>query len=233
METVLWVPLESIVADLPLVAVLAVWNLFVVLVLSKKVYQLALKSGRSEGSSIYFSRKVIHFLAGGLTAALLPFFAREPLLPAILAFGFAFITYIPHKTGRLLHWFQDPENIYEVDFTLMWGIIILSTWYIDRTFWLGVVPVLFMAYGDGITGIIRNLKYNKRTKAWEGTAGMLVLCIVIGASMGFAGILAAVVCSFVERIEYIDDNITVPVISLFILLLAYFYFPSYGVSFYQ
>lgn len=232
METVLGIPLEYIVADLPVMAVLAVWNLFVVLVLSKKVYQFALKKGRSEGSSIYFSRKVIHFLAGGLTAVSLPFFAREPLLPMILAFGFAFITYIPHKMNRLLYWFQDSENIYEVDFTLMWGIIVLLTWYIDKTFWLGVVPVLFMAYGDGITGIIRNLKYNRRTKAWEGTAGMLVLCIIIGASMGLAGILAAVISSFVERIEFIDDNITVPIVSLLILLLAYFYFPSYAVSLY-
>jgi len=37
---------------------------------------------------------------------------------------------------------------------------LVFTWCIDRTFLLGVIPVLFMAYGDGITGIIRNLKYN-------------------------------------------------------------------------
>ena len=52
-----------------------------------------------------------------------------------------------------------------------------------------------MAYGDGITGIIRKIKYNKRTKAWEGTAGMLELCVSIGAKIGFAEILAGIVCS--------------------------------------
>jgi dolichol kinase len=89
-----------------------------------------------------------------------------------------------------------------------------------------------MAYGNGITGIIRNLKYNKRTKAWEGTAGMLVLCIIIGAKMGTAGILAGIVCSFMEIIENVDDNITVPAISLSILLGAYYYFPSFTSALY-
>ena len=156
---------------------------------------------------------------------LLPFVAHEPVLPALLAFGLAFITYLPHKLNRRMYWFQDPENIYDVDFTLSWGLIILFTWYIDRSFWLGVIPVLFMAYGDGITGLIRNLKYNKRTKAWEGTAGMLLLCIIIGAKMGFAGIFAGILCSLVERLENIDDNITVPATGLFILLAAHYYIP--------
>lgn len=232
MQTVLQVPVEFIYADLAVFALLAVWNLFILLVLSKKVYEFALKKGRSINSSIYFSRKVIHFLAGGLTAMLLPFVAHEPILPALMAFGLALATYIPHKLNRRMHWFQDPENIYDVDFTLSWGFIIFFTWYIDKSFWLGVIPVLFMAYGDGITGIIRNLKYNKRTKAWEGTAGMLVLCIIIGARMGLAGILAGIICSFVERVENVDDNVTVPAISLIILIGAYYCFPSFTIPLY-
>lgn len=232
MQAVLQVPIESVYADLPVFVVLAVWNLFVLFVISKKVYEFSLKKGRSTSSSMYFSRKTIHFLAGGLTALLLPFVAREPILPALMALGLAFATYVPHKLNRRMYWFQDPENIYDVDFTLSWGLIIFLTWYIDKSFWLGVIPVLFMAFGDGITGIIRNLKYNKRTKAWEGTAGMLMLCIIIGAQMGIAGIIAGILCSFVERIENIDDNITVPAVSLFILVGAYYYFPSSTVSFY-
>jgi len=109
---------------------------------------------------MYFSRKAIHFLAGEFTAMLLPFFAHEPILPAVMVFWLALATYVPHKLNRRMYWFQDPENIFDVDFTLSWGLIVFFTWYIDRTFWLGVIPVLFMAYGDGITGIIRNLEYN-------------------------------------------------------------------------
>ena len=225
MEAVLQVSWESILADLPVFAVFGIWNLFVILILSKKVYQFALEKGRTPNSSIYFSRKAIHFLAGGITAMLLPFIAHEPVVPAVTAFLLALITYFPHKFNRRMYWFQDPENLYDVHFTLSWGFIIFFTWFIDRSFWLGVIPVLFMAYGDGITGVIRNLKYKKRTKAWEGTLGMLIICIIIGAKMGLIGVLAGIVCSLVERIEGIDDNITVPVAGLLILLPSYYYLP--------
>ena len=70
---------------------------------------------------------------------------HEPVLPAATAFGLALITYLPHKLNRRMYWFQDPENLYDVDFTLSWGLIVLFTWYIDRSFWLGVVSVLFMS----------------------------------------------------------------------------------------
>jgi hypothetical protein len=40
----------------------------------KKVYYSSLKKGWSVNSSMYFSRKTIHFLAGSLTAMLLPFY---------------------------------------------------------------------------------------------------------------------------------------------------------------
>jgi phytol kinase len=96
METVLQISWESILADLPFFTVIAAWNLFVLLVFSKKVYQISLKKGRSINSSMYFSRKAIHFLAGGVTAMLLPFIAHEPIVPAATAFGLALMTYLPH-----------------------------------------------------------------------------------------------------------------------------------------
>jgi len=58
---------------------------------------------------------------------LLSFFAREPILPALIAFGLALATYVPHKLNRRMYWFQDPVNIYDVDFSLTWGLIILFT----------------------------------------------------------------------------------------------------------
>jgi phytol kinase len=48
---------------------------------------------------------------------------------------------------------------------------------------------------------------------------------------GFAGILAGIVCSLVERIESIDDNITVLAGGLLILLAAHYYFPSFTIPF--
>jgi len=112
MESLLHIFWESILADLSTFMVITVWNLFVILFLSKKVYQTFLKKGRSISSSMYFSRKVIHFLAGGLTAILLPFIIHEPIIPEATVFGLALITYLPHKLNRGMYWFKDQIRAY-------------------------------------------------------------------------------------------------------------------------
>ncbi|WP_052723247.1 hypothetical protein [Methanosarcina barkeri] len=112
MESVLHISWESILADLPVFMVITIWNLFVILFLSKKVYQIYLQKDRSISSSMYFSRKVIHFLAGGLTAMLLPFVAHKPIIPAATVFGFALITYLPHKLNRRMYWFHNQIRIF-------------------------------------------------------------------------------------------------------------------------
>jgi len=102
----------------------------------------------------------------------------------------------------------------------MFGIVIFVTWFIDKTFLLAVVPTLFMAWGDGVTGVVRNLKYKKRTKAWEGSLAMLLVCIPIGTLMGLAGVVTGVVATLVERVEWFDDNLSIPLVSLGMLLPA-------------
>jgi dolichol kinase len=69
--------------------------------------------------------------------------------------------------------------------------------------------------------VVRNLLYKKRTKAWQGSVAMLAVCIPVGALMGVAGIVAGIAATAVERIEGIDDNLSVPLVSLCILLPAY------------
>ncbi|MGB9728775.1 MAG: dolichol kinase [Thermoprotei archaeon] len=218
--------LDNIILDIPITVILLIWVIFVVYYIARWTYNFAIMHGRTPHSATYFGRKVIHFLAGGLVAFLLPYFFKEPVLPLIMAIILSVGVYIPHKTGKLMYWFQDPENIYEVDFTIMWGIIVFFTWFIDPTFWLGVVPLLIMAWGDGITGIVRNFKYGRRVKGWEGSIAMLILSIIIGLKLGIAGITAAIIATLVERYERIDDNITVPLTSLFILIVAYYFAPN-------
>lgn len=194
--------------DLVFGVVLLLWNIFVVRVLSKVAYEYVLPK-RGHYSAVYFARKVIHFLSGGLTALLVPFLFSSPLVPVVLATFFALATYLPHKTGKLMYWFQDPNNMAEVYFCIVWAILIGGLWYVD--IWLGVVPVLFMAWGDGITGIVRNYLYSRRVKAAIGNFAMLALCVPIGyLTFGWLGVAAALVASFVERFEFIDDNISVP-----------------------
>jgi phytol kinase len=88
-------------------------------------------------------------------------------------------------------------------------------------FWFGILPILFMSFGDAITGIVRNTLHKKRTKSWWGNIAMALLSTAIGATMGIAGILAGATASLVEHFEFkfVDDNISIPS-SAFLILYA-------------
>ena len=112
--------------------------------------------------------------------------------------------------------------------SVMWEIILSLGWLTSGgNFWFGVIPVLFMAVGDSLTGIVRNMLYKRRTKSWKGNLAMALFSIPVGATLGVAGILAGALASVVEHFEfkYIDDNITVPSVSFFILIVSKYYAP--------
>jgi len=208
-------------ADVPITLGLLAWMGFVLLFASRWLYNYVLRKGWDRKRGTYLGRKFVHIFGAGLVAALLPFEFHEPYFPFLFAMLLAGLTYALHRTNRVLIWFQDPSNYSETYFALTWGTAVLLTWIVDKTFLLAVVPTLFMAWGDGVTGVVRNLLYKKRTKAWEGSIAMLLVCIPVGALMGAAGVLAGVAATAVERIEGIDDNISVPLLSLAILVPAF------------
>ncbi|MEM4445434.1 MAG: dolichol kinase [Thermofilum sp.] len=215
--------------------VLFVWVMFVVLVVSKAVYNFFEKK-HGHKVAIYYARKAIHILAAGvvtLLIALLPIFST-PVLPFIMGLVLALLTYLPHRTGKLMYWFQDPENIYEVDFCIMWSIFIALGWFAgvqfgyNSPFLFSVPALLFMAVGDGVTGIVRNALFKRRVKHWSGNVAMFIVCTAIALALGFGlpGVLAALAASLVERVEYLggirlDDNITVPIVSFGALYLLH------------
>lgn len=213
----------DILNDFYITIPLVIWALFVIKYFSRWIYNLAIKKGYLPESATYFGRKIIHIFGAGIITLLIPFLFREPFLPFLSALILAVYTWLPHKKDKLYKWFQVKKNIKEVNFSMMWGIVILIGWFFDKSFWLGVIPVLFMSFGDGVSGIVRNLKYKKRTKAWEGSLTMLICCSLIGGlKMGLAGILAAILATLVERTEAIDDNISVPLVSFLTLLFFHF-----------
>ncbi|MEM3507267.1 MAG: dolichol kinase [Candidatus Bathyarchaeia archaeon] len=206
------------------------WIMIVVLVISKAVYEVGKKRYKNEYVGIYFARKVIHILAGGLAAILVAMgLFKTPIIPLIMAIIIAFICYLPHHKNKLMYWFQNRNNTYEVNFCFAWGSLITLGWLFanGEHWWFGVVPILFMAVGDGITGIVRNIIFKKRTKHWIGNLAMFAFCAPIGYFLGSfheAGVLAALVGSSIEHIEKIgkynlDDNITVPLASFTTLVL--------------
>jgi len=210
-------------------ALLFSWVIFVAMVLTKYLYKWMKDRGVEHNVAVYYNRKIIHMLAGGLVATLVPFVFKTSLLPFAMAMLLAIFIYTPHKMGKIMYWFQTEDNMYEVSFAIMWGIIISLGWlFSGGDFWFGVLPVLFMSVGDAVTGVVRNAIYKKRTKSWWGNLVMALFSIFLGATLGFAGILAGAAASVVEHFEYrpIDDNVTVPLVSFVILILAKFFAPG-------
>jgi phytol kinase len=208
--------------------ILFIWVAIVATVLTKKLYQIMRNRGTEDKIAVYYNRKVVHMLAGGITAIIIPFVFATPVLPLIFASLLAILLYVPHKTGNLWYWFQVKENSYEISFAIMFGVIITLGWYLSGgNFWFGVLPALFMAFGDAITGVVRNLLYKKRTKSWYGNLAMAAVSMPTGAILGPIGIIAGAVASIIEHFEMgpIDDNITVPVVSLALLLIVNYFFP--------
>jgi len=215
-------------AEVVATVLLFIWVMIVALLITKRFYGYMRRKGTEHYVAVYFNRKVIHILAGGVIAVAVPFIFKTALLPLVMAFFLAIFLYIPHRMGKIMQWFQTEDNMYEVSFAAMWGIVLSLGWLVSGgDFWFGVLPVLFMAVGDSFTGIVRNILYKRRTKSWKGNIAMAMFSIPVGATLGVAGMLAGACASFVEHFEFkpIDDNITVPLVSFAILIAAKYYAP--------
>jgi len=216
---------EQLLNEIAYALALLAWIVLLVTVITKKTYERMRGRGLPHNVAIYYNRKIIHAAAGGLVALLLPFLFSSPLIPFALALLLAAFTYLPHKTGKLFYWFQDPENIYEVHFCIAWGLSVLLSWLIFRDMIYAVVPTAFMSFGDGVTGVVRNAVYKRRTKAWIGNLAMAAFCVQVGyAIAGPWGALAGAASSVIEHFELkpLDDNITVPLTALAVLVIGRF-----------
>lgn len=79
---------------------LFVWVIFVAEVLTKKLYGYMVRRSIPQNVAVYYNRKVIHVLTGGVVAAVVPFVFRTPLLPFTMAMFLAFFLYIPYTCRR-------------------------------------------------------------------------------------------------------------------------------------
>ena len=202
---------------------LLLWVVFVITFLTKNLYRVMVKRGLEHYVAVYYNRKVIHILTGGLCAALVPVVFKSFILPLSMSLLLAAFLLYNHRKAKIMRWFQTEDNTYEVSFCIMWGLIISLGWILgDGDFRIGIMPVIFMSIGDAITGIVRNAIYKRRTKSWWGNLAMAVFSINVGIIVGVAGVIAGAVASLVEHLEFkiIDDNVLVPATSFLVLLLA-------------
>ncbi|WEU40023.1 MAG: dolichol kinase [Candidatus Odinarchaeum yellowstonii] len=210
--------------------ILFIWVTFVVTVLTKKIYTVLTNRGTEHTIAVYYNRKVVHMLAGGVSAIVVGLVYTTPILPLIFASLLAVFVYIPHRAGKLMTWFQVCENCYEVSFAIMWGVVLTLGWFFSGgNFWFGVLPALFMSFGDAVTGVVRNAIFKRRTKSWYGNLAMASVSIPTGAILGPMGVISGAIASLIEHFEFgpIDDNVTVPAVTLILLLVVNYFFPGF------
>ncbi len=203
---------DAIVQDALIAIVLFIYIIILVFIITKKLYSFMVSRGTRHNVAVYFNRKFIHILTGGLVAILTPLLFKEPFIPMLFAYILAVFTYLPHKSRRILTWFQTSDNMYEVNFCIAWGSSIVILWLLTGSPWISILPALAISFGDAITGIVRNIVFGYRTKHWLGNIAMAVVMIPIGYIFsGSIGAIAMAVASVIERIEFnpIDDNILI------------------------
>ena len=209
--------------------VLGLWSMMIVFAI-KPFYHYLRNQGSEHMVAVYYNRKVAHMLAGGVPIIASPIVFDNPvwvLIGGILGFiGLA----STHLLDRRLWWMQTEQNINDATFALMLGISVYLIWEYSGEPWIAILPSLFMAFGDGVTGIIRNKMFKKRTKSAWGNLGMAVLCLPLGYGVGLLaepeiplwGLIAGLVASIVERYEFgiIDDNIIIVFCSSLVILFG-------------
>jgi dolichol kinase len=192
-----------------------------VVVGTKYIYNYLRGRGLPHNVVVYYNRKVIHVFAGGVVALLVPIFFTSPIVPTIIAAILTLVTYLPHKRSKLMDWFQVEDNMFEVNFCVMWGVSIFVAWVLLGSPLYAVLPITFMAFGDAVTGFVRNLMYKRRTKSWWGNLAMFTVSAPIGYYfLGWLGLPIAAIASLIEHFEFkpIDDNVLISTVTLAYIL---------------
>jgi len=219
------VTMQALVHDIAVAMILLVYSAFILFILTKKLYFFFLKRGLNERRAAYFNRKVVHISIGGVVSAIIPFIFYSPIVPAAAAWILGFYLLYRRKSGSLMYWFQVRENAYEVNFAFAWGAAIIFLWPALGNPFAAMLPPMLVSFGDGVTGIVRNLLIGKRAKHWAGNLAMALLMVPVGyIYAGSFGVIASLVASFIERFEFgiIDDNVLIVLSSSLIIFAAKF-----------
>ena len=179
----------------------------------------------------YISRKIGH-AAGGLGFLLAVFLFSSGWWPLILSAGFVLLLwgariFRPRTFRGVGGTGRATTAMAEVWFPLSAIPLIAVGWI-----WLNrpietIVCLLFMAWGDCVTGLVRSQVYHKAVKGLWGTLAMAVTCLiiawafihpfVIGLAATAVATLTEFVCGDVGIIKKLDDNLAIPFTSFAVL----------------
>ncbi|MEM2137247.1 MAG: hypothetical protein QXI93_04755, partial [Candidatus Methanomethylicia archaeon] len=182
-----------------LTALLALWNFFVIHYLSRWVYNY-FKANFIYVPAAYVGRKVVHILNGGVTTIFTALF-YEGYYWVVTVAALLIALYIDYRRrSNIMYWFQVESNRYEVHFAIMFGLILFIGVVLGDV-WIGIIGMMFMSFGDAVTGLVRAFRQRRQVKSWDGTIAMFITCSIIAFfKYGFYGVLMGLIASLVERI---------------------------------
>lgn len=184
-----------------------------------------------KGVEQYISRKVGHGV-GGMGFLLLALIFSEPWWPLVIAGGFCLLLggarFLKPQAFRGVGGTARQHAFAEVYFPVA-GVISLGVgWAWLGNPWLAVVPCLFMAWGDMLTGLVRSRVYKREVKGNWGSVAMIVVCLLVAYFFKpyWIGAIGAVVATLAERFTSIsrgiwDDNWTIVLSSLLVMTVLY------------
>ncbi len=176
----------------------------------------------------YLSRKIGH-LGGGTALLLFALLFDSWLWPLILSSLFTVLLFsarfIKGDLFRGVGGTGRPVAFAEVWFPAVSVVSIAVGWVWLGDRWLGILPALFMAYGDAFTGLTRSVVYHREFKGNLGSVAMIVVCLLLAwvfYQPFWIGAVGAVAATLVERFTpmshgWLDDNWTIVLSSLLVL----------------
>jgi len=180
----------------------------------------------------YVSRKIGH-AAGGLSF-LAAFAFLSSVWSMVLAAIFGAILY----SARLLRpatfrgvggTGRSRATMAEIWFVWVAVPVTFVSWYWLHRPDIAVTSLLFMAWGDGVTGVVRARIYHQPIKGLWGSLAMLCVCLAVafafihpfwvGAAASVVAVLAEYLYGDNGSIKWADDNLAVPLFGMATMLL--------------
>ena len=181
------------------------------------------------GTPQYISRKVGHGV-GGVAYLLCMLLFTSPWYPILLSFGFTLLLIVARiirpSTFRGVGGSSRAHALAEIWFPLAGTLSLCIGWAWLNNPPLATIPILYMAWGDMVTGLIRARVYGKEVKGNYGSLGMVICCLGIGILFTpyWVAAAGAIVATAAERFTPMskglwDDNWTIIVSSLLVMAL--------------
>jgi dolichol kinase len=167
------------------------------------------------GMSQYLTRKVGH-VAAGLVFLVSPLLFTTPWLLVSLSISFTLLMLAARRwaptsirgvggSGRI-------DAMAEVWYPFACAVAVAIGWGLLHNPWLGVLPTLFLGFGDAITGAIRSAVYGREVKGLAGSAAMFAVCAALAmlVSPYWIGLAGAATATVFEQVTTAsprwDDN---------------------------